>query len=452
MIESVARRRHGDPRAVTATRRCSPVLSRRRGARARRARPADRAPLRLGRRTPSGLRRRRHGRGCSSRARSPRPAETPPRPIAHDGELLVRGLGAAPGRRQRPRPRRHASSPTPESSATGDILVTHMTAPDWVPLMRALGGDRHRLGRDDLPRGDRLARARHPLRGRHRRGDHEAARRRAGHRRRRPAASSARARSQTGRKARRPPLRPTTAAAPVTGDQAARQPLRALAGRARGGARRRRRRPAARRADGARGARGRAPAAADRGRAGASEFVDRMGEALTTFAAGLRAAADHLPDDRLPHQRVPRPRGRRSLRARGGEPDDRLPRRACATCSSPTSSRLELDAIRRVWDAGPHELPRHAPVRPHRARARGVPAAIAGSGPARRARVRAVGDGRGALGALQPRALRRARRRRHLDRLQRPHPAAARRRPRLGGRRRGLRRARPGGRPTTCGS
>ena len=50
------------------------------------------------------------------------------------GELLLRGLGAAPGR---------ASGPARPLSLTeaarledGDVLVTHMTAPDWVPLMR----------------------------------------------------------------------------------------------------------------------------------------------------------------------------------------------------------------------------------------------------------------------------------------------------------------------------
>jgi len=53
----------------------------------------------------------------------------------HEGEILVRGLGAAPG---------EASGPVRVLSALsdagtfvdGEVLVTRMTAPDWVPLMR----------------------------------------------------------------------------------------------------------------------------------------------------------------------------------------------------------------------------------------------------------------------------------------------------------------------------
>ena len=54
---------------------------------------------------------------------------------AEEGRVLVRGLGAAPGA---------ASAPVRVISELaqagelndGDVLVTHMTAPDWVPLMR----------------------------------------------------------------------------------------------------------------------------------------------------------------------------------------------------------------------------------------------------------------------------------------------------------------------------
>jgi pyruvate,water dikinase len=54
---------------------------------------------------------------------------------AEDGRVLIRGLGAAPGA---------ASGPVRVISQLagagelndGDVLVTHMTAPDWVPLMR----------------------------------------------------------------------------------------------------------------------------------------------------------------------------------------------------------------------------------------------------------------------------------------------------------------------------
>ncbi|HEX6026984.1 MAG TPA: phosphoenolpyruvate synthase [Solirubrobacter sp.] len=54
---------------------------------------------------------------------------------AHEGEPLVRGLGAAPGSASG-RVRRIASLADAGQLGEGDVLVTHMTAPDWVPLMR----------------------------------------------------------------------------------------------------------------------------------------------------------------------------------------------------------------------------------------------------------------------------------------------------------------------------
>ena len=56
----------------------------------------------------------------------------------HEGEQLLRGLGAAPGRAS------GAVRLITELAGAielhdGDILVTHMTAPDWVPLMRRAG-------------------------------------------------------------------------------------------------------------------------------------------------------------------------------------------------------------------------------------------------------------------------------------------------------------------------
>ncbi|HEX6117046.1 MAG TPA: phosphoenolpyruvate synthase [Solirubrobacterales bacterium] len=54
---------------------------------------------------------------------------------SHDGEILVRGLGAAPGAGAG---RVRVIRELDESADFGEdeILVTHMTAPDWVPLMR----------------------------------------------------------------------------------------------------------------------------------------------------------------------------------------------------------------------------------------------------------------------------------------------------------------------------
>lgn len=51
------------------------------------------------------------------------------------GEPLVRGLGAAPGQASGP-VRVIASLADAADFGEGDVLVAHMTAPDWVPLMR----------------------------------------------------------------------------------------------------------------------------------------------------------------------------------------------------------------------------------------------------------------------------------------------------------------------------
>jgi pyruvate,water dikinase len=56
-------------------------------------------------------------------------------PSAGDGEVLVSGLGAAPGSASRAVRVIHALTET-DGLEDGNVLVTHMTAPDWVPLMR----------------------------------------------------------------------------------------------------------------------------------------------------------------------------------------------------------------------------------------------------------------------------------------------------------------------------
>jgi pyruvate,water dikinase len=58
-----------------------------------------------------------------------------PAEAAGRGEELVRGLGAAPGVASGP-VRVVASLNGAVELAEGEVLVTHMTAPDWVPLMR----------------------------------------------------------------------------------------------------------------------------------------------------------------------------------------------------------------------------------------------------------------------------------------------------------------------------
>ncbi|HET8820633.1 MAG TPA: phosphoenolpyruvate synthase [Thermoleophilaceae bacterium] len=51
------------------------------------------------------------------------------------GEVLVRGLGAAPGRASGPARIVHELDEA-DRLRPGDVLVAHMTAPDWVPVMR----------------------------------------------------------------------------------------------------------------------------------------------------------------------------------------------------------------------------------------------------------------------------------------------------------------------------
>jgi pyruvate,water dikinase len=53
----------------------------------------------------------------------------------HEGEALVRGLGAAPGVGQG-EVKIISELSQGNDLKDGDVLVTHMTAPDWVPLMR----------------------------------------------------------------------------------------------------------------------------------------------------------------------------------------------------------------------------------------------------------------------------------------------------------------------------
>ncbi len=104
------------------------------------------------------------------------------------------------------------------------------------------------------------------------------------------------------------------------------------------------------------------------------EVSIRMAQALEAFAAGFTPAPDHLPHDRLPHQRVPRAGRRGSVRARGGQSDDRLPRRAALHARRRgLRARARRDPPRVGRRA--HEPARDAAVRAHRARAGRLPAA-----------------------------------------------------------------------------
>ena len=180
----------------------------------------------------------------------------------------------------------------------------------------------------------------------------------------------------------------------------------------------------------------------DQGRG--AEFVERMGDGLTTFAGAF----------------APRPITYRTIDFRtnefrgleGGdqfEPEEANPmigvRGALRYIREPELFGLELEAVRRVWDAGHTNLHVMLPFVRTAAELAHCRELVESLGPPRPDGVRALGHGRGPLGPLQPRTLRRPRRRRHLHRLERPHAARPRRRPRLRAARRGLRRAGPGG-------
>ena len=243
--------------------------------------------------------------------------------------MLLKGLGAAPG------------------TGSGTVRIVR-TLEDAERLRRGRDPghphDRARLGAADAPKSAAIVtdsggmtchaaivsrELGHPLRGRDRGRDRQAARRRAGHGRRDPRLVHEGAMTAAEEHAAAGPAAAATAAAPpITGTKLLvnlSEPSQARAGRRAAG---RRRRPAARRADGARGARGQAPPPAARGGPRRRVRPSAWATALSKFAEALRPAADHLPHDRLPHQRVPRARGRRQVRARGGQPDDRVPRRA----------------------------------------------------------------------------------------------------------------------------
>ena len=166
-----------------------------------------------------------------------------------------------------------------------------------------------------------------------------------------------------------------------------------------------------------------------------------MADALTVFAAGF----------------APRPITYRTIDFRtnefrnleGGnrfEPEEANPmigyRGALRDMHEPDPSG---SSWRRSYGSGTraHQPPRDDSVRPHAARARAC-RAVVGSRVAGPPGIRALDHGRSALCPLPPRAIRRALRR-DLDRLERSHPAPARRRPRLRAPRRALRRARSSG-------
>ena len=295
---------------------------RRGGARARRAGPPDRAALRGGAGHRVGLRPPRQGVDAAVAAGDVRRRR---RGRKRQGAA---GRRADQGSRRGTRPRQRPGAGDRRAVGRNPLerggRARHAHDRPRLGSADAQGrGDRDRFRRHDVSRRDRVARARDPLPGGHRRGDHAPARRRGRDRGRHArigprgrGGAAGRARAGGGRGCR-----------PGDGDPPPGQPLRALPGRAGGGARRRRRRPAARGADGDRGARGGPPAHA-LGAEPRARVRGPHGRGADRVRLRVHAAPDHVPHDRLPHERVPRAGGRRPFRARGGEPDDRLPRGA----------------------------------------------------------------------------------------------------------------------------
>ena len=90
--------------------------------------------------------------------------------LKEKGKVLARDARSAT-RSARARCASSATSGEMDNVREGDVLVTDMTDPDWEPMMKLRGGDRHQPWRAHLPRGDHRARAGHPGGGRLRQRD-----------------------------------------------------------------------------------------------------------------------------------------------------------------------------------------------------------------------------------------------------------------------------------------
>ena len=94
------------------------------------------------------------------------------------------------------------------------------------------------------------------------------------------------------------------------------------------------------------------------------EYVRRIADNLLKFAAAFDPPPGHLPHDGLQDERVPQPARRRPLRARGREPDDRLSR---GRAVHPGAGHLRAGNRGRAPRPRPAPEPaRHDSLRPHR--------------------------------------------------------------------------------------
>ena len=256
-----------------------------------------------------------------------RPAPTPTLTAAV-GRLLVRGLAASTGAASG-RVRVLVSPKDGNQLEPGEVLVAPMTNPDWVPTIRRAaavvtdGGGMtchaaivtRELGVPCVVGTRSATSTLHD-------GElvtvdgaegavYEGERRRDRHGRS-PAPSRSKPHVARGR--RRSP-----------GDAHLRQPGHRRPCRAGRGPAGRRCRPAARRVHGHRRPRRGAPREL-LARGAQDEFLDSHVRVAAADHPRVRAPPGRVPDHRLPHERVPRARRRRPVRARRGQPDDRVPR------------------------------------------------------------------------------------------------------------------------------
>ena len=442
--------RHGRPRSSsTATRPTARVLDRRRGARARprsgcRSRRHYGAPQDIewaigGRRDRTSCSRGRSRRSAPRRRRPERRRPPDDRPVA--ARAWPRRPASASGRGARAALTQGRAT----SSQPGEVLVAPMTNPDWVPDDAPGRRGRDRRRRHDLPRRDRHPRARRarassaPARATTMLRDGELVTvdggRGRGLRGRTCAATAGAAASAVGRRAGRPwpassrwrPASTSTWPWPTTPRQVAALPvdgvglLRAefMVTDALGGVHPRELL--------ARGGRDEFLDAHVGSRCCGSPGRSRRGRSCTgrstsarTSSAGSRAASEFEPVEENPMI------GYRGCYRYVREPD---------------LFALELELLARVREETPN-LHLMIPFVRTTVGARGLPRGDRRQPARTPARPAPLGDGRGAVGRLPHPRVRGDGHRRRVDRLERPDPADARRRPRLRDLRRAVRRVR----------
>ena len=317
-----------------------------------------------------------------------------------------------------------------------------MTNPDWVPDHPPGRRARHRRRRHDLPRRDRQPRARRAVRRRHPARDDGAARRRARHRRRRRGARCyAGDRAAQCRRVAPPCRRPPRSRPPSSRLATLLYVNLAIADARRG--RSRRCRSTASACCGPSSCSPTRSAASTRAscspRAAEQEFVDAHGGVAAADHPRVRAAPGRVPHHRLPHA-TSSAASRAATQFEPVEDNPMIGYRGCYRyVREPDLFALELEVLARVREETPN-LHLMIPFVRTRWELEACLELVDASPLGRQRGSAPLGHGRGAVGRVPDPGVRGARHRRRVDRLQRPHPAHARRRPRLRDVRRAVRR------------